>query len=63
MDRGAWRATVQGVRELDVTEHAHTGSCCTAHEAQPSICEGPEGWDEGGVGGGSRGKGYVCVYG
>ena len=24
MDRGAWWATVHGVSELDMTEHAHT---------------------------------------
>ena len=24
MDRGAWRATVHGVTESDVTEHTHT---------------------------------------
>ena len=24
MERGAWRVTVQGVAELDMTEHTHT---------------------------------------
>ena len=24
MDRGAWRATVYGVRESDATDHTHT---------------------------------------
>ena len=26
MDRGAWRATVHGVTESDMTEHTHSGS-------------------------------------
>ena len=26
MDRGAWRATVHGVADLDTTEHIHTWS-------------------------------------
>ena len=27
MDRGAWSATVQGVAELDMTEHVSTAVC------------------------------------
>ena len=50
MDRAAWRATVRGVGESDVTEHVHTGSCYIAQGAQPSILWGPRGvgWGWGG---------------
>jgi len=31
MDRGAWWATVYGVAELDMTEHAHTHTHTHTH--------------------------------
>ena len=38
MDGGAWRATVRGVAELDVTEHAEPLECSVAELG--SVCSG-----------------------
>ena len=37
------------------------GPCCIAQGAQLSVCDDLEGWD-GGMGGGSTGRGYMCMY-
>ena len=39
MDRGAWRATVPGVTELDTTEHTHTLCILKAKESESEVAQ------------------------